>query len=66
LFFEGEIVTLLRRGRVFKLFRKELLKSNRVEKGIKSAFLLKAENLSRGFETIFLFNRNSFAKEETF
>jgi hypothetical protein len=41
LFFEGEIVTLLRRGRVFKLFCKELLKSNRVEKRFKYAFLLK-------------------------
>jgi hypothetical protein len=65
-FFEGEIVTLLRREWVFKLFHKELLKPNRVEKRIKFAFLSKVENLSRGFETIFLWNRDSFAKDETF
>jgi hypothetical protein len=43
LFFKSEIVTLLKRGWVFKLFRKELLKSNQVEKGIKTVFL-KQEN----------------------
>jgi hypothetical protein len=42
------------------------LKPNRVEKRIKSAFLLKAENLSRGFETIFLERETLLLKRRLF